>query len=286
MVKELSDKVAIVTGAGRWGTGGGRKIGIGPVIAQYLAREGAKVVLVDRTSPFEDHPSYDLATEVELEETLKHIRDEGYEAIAITGDVGIKEDVDKIMETTLKRFGRLDILVNNAGVCILQPALEMDESVFDLSLRVMVKGTFLCSRAAARIMLDQGTGGRIINISSILGKMGILFCTAYSAAKAAILGMTRVMALEWAQKKINVNAVCPGYIETHLLEGVDGVFNTGAKLLGVTPKRQRLILLNQVPYGRFGTPEDVAEVVLFLASKRAEFITGQAINVDGGTIMY
>ncbi|MFC1856604.1 SDR family NAD(P)-dependent oxidoreductase [Thermodesulfobacteriota bacterium] len=285
-MSEFAGKVAIVTGAGIRGSNENVKIGIGPTIAKCLADHGAKVVLVDITSPFNDYPQFLPPKESQLEQVADDLRKLGHESISVKGDVGIAEDVDKIMNTAIDRFGRIDILVNNAGICILQPLIEMDEKVFDLTHQVIVKGSFLCSRAAARIMIDQGEGGRIINISSILGKVGSLFCGAYSAAKAAVIGMSRVMAQEWAHHKITVNTICPGFIETHLLEGEHGVFDMGSTLLGITPEKQKKILLSQVPAGRFGIPQDVAEMVMFLSSPKAEYITGQAINVDGGTIMY
>ena len=285
-MNEFAGKVAIVTGAGIRGSNDEVKIGIGPTVAKCLADHGAKVVLVDITSPFKDYPQFLPPNENQLEQAADDLRKLGHESISVKGDVGIAEDVDKIMQTAIDRFGRIDILVNNAGICILQPLIEMDEKVFDLTYRVIVKGSFLCSKAAARIMIDQGEGGSIINISSILGKEGSLFCGAYSAAKAAIIGMSKVMAQEWAQHKITVNTICPGYIETYLLEGEHGVFDMGSKLLGITREKQKKILLSQVPVGRFGIPQDVAEMVMFLSSPKAEYITGQAINVDGGTIMY
>ena len=283
---QLAGKVAIVTGAGRGDPLGPRKPGIGAAVGKRLAEEGARVVLVDVTRPMEEYPGYVPATKDELERTVRHFQEQGYEAIGVAADVGKADDVERVMQSALERFGRIDILVNNAGACILQPMMDMDERVFDLSYRVMVKGSFLCSKSAARVMTDQGEGGRIIQISSILGKVGSLFCGAYSAAKAAIIGMSRVMAQEWAPQGINVNVVCPGYIQTHILEGEDGVFETGARLLGIDSEKEKRILLNQTPKARFGRPTDVADVACFLASKESEFITGQAINVDGGVVMY
>jgi NAD(P)-dependent dehydrogenase (short-subunit alcohol dehydrogenase family) len=161
----------------------------------------------------------------------------------------------------------------------------MDENVFDLSCRVMLKGTFLCSREAARIMIDQGQGGRIVNISSILGKTGSLFCGAYSAAKSGIIGLSRVMSQEWAAHGITVNTVCPGFIDTELLSGRGGVLDMGATLLGVDRRKQERILLSQVPLAHFGHPRDVSQLVVFLCSPAAAYITGQAINTDGGAQM-
>lgn len=284
-MNSLSGKVAVVTGAGLRGPDHESKIGIGPTIARDLAAEGAKIVLVDSTAPVAAHPSFASPSAVQLESSARHLQEAGHDAVSVDADVGSAADVTRIMKTVVDRFGRLDILVNNAGLCILQPLLEMDENVFDLSCRVMLKGTFLCSREAARIMIDQGQGGRIVNISSILGKAGSLFCGAYSAAKAGIIGLGRVMAQEWAAYGITVNTVCPGFIDTELLGGRGGVLDMGATLLGVDRKKQERILLSRVPLARFGYPGDVSKLVAFLCSPEAAYITGQAINTDGGAQM-
>ncbi len=282
----LAGKTAIITGAGRGDPDGPSMPGIGAAVAERLAEEGARVVLVDVTRPLEEYPDYVPATKEELESTVRRFREKGYEALGVAADVGRADEVERVMQAALEHFGRIDVLVNNAGACILQPMQDMDEKVFDLSYRVMVKGCFLCSKAAARIMGEQGEGGRIIQISSILGKVGSLFCGAYSAAKSAIIGMSRVMAQEWASQGINVNVVCPGYIQTHILEGKDGVFESGARLLGIDSAKEKRILLSQIPKARFGCPSEVADLVCFLSSRESEFITGQAINVDGGVVMY
>ncbi len=278
---EFSEKVVIVTGASRYGEKPGES-GIGVVIAKEFAKRGAKVVLFDLCESPSTYPLKNLPRKEDLFETVSKLRDLGYEVFGICGDVSSKDDVVKAVKKTVSKFGRLDILVNNAGICVLSPAIEMSEEIFDLSLRIMAKGTFLFSQAASKVMMNGKRGGRIINISSIIGRVPYLFCTAYAAAKSAIIGITKVMALELAPHNINVNAICPGFIETPLLSGKDGVFSQGARLLNISEKKQKRILLNQIPKGRFGEPRDVAGLCLFLASDEADFITGQAIAIDGG----
>jgi len=285
VMEVLSGKVAIVTGASLRGLDHESKAGIGLTVAMDLAAQGARIVLVDSTASVKAHPSFAPPSAAQLESSVRRLRDAGYDALGIDADVGNSADVKRLMKTAVDRFGRLDILVNNAGLCILQPVLKMDEEVFDLSCRVMLKGTFLCSREAARIMIELGNGGRIVNISSILGKTGSLFCGAYSAAKAGIIGLSRVMSQEWATHGITVNTICPGYIDTELLSGRGGILDMGATLLDIDREKQERILLGRVPLGRFGNPRDVSRMVAFLCSPDAAYITGQAINIDGGAQM-
>ena len=243
----LKDKVAIVTGAGR---------GIGRGIALMLAREGAKVVVSDL-----NHEDC-LSVVAELEK-------QGTQALALQCDVSQKEAVDKLMAEATAKFGTLDILVNNAGIYPFKPFLEMSESEWDKVINVNLKSIFLAAQAAAKIM---PAGGKIVNISSIAAFVGFSGLTHYCASKGGMNGMTRALALELAEKKINVNNVAPGAIET---PGATGAMTEEAK------KQMN----SNIPWGRMGQPEDIAAAVAFLASAGADYITGQTLVVDGGYIL-
>lgn len=243
----LKDKVAIVTGAGR---------GIGRGIALMLAREGAKVVVSDL-----NHEDC-LSVVAELEK-------QGTQALAVQCDVSQKEAVDKLMAEATAKFGTLDILVNNAGIYPFKPFLEMSESEWDKVINVNLKSIFLAAQAAAKIM---PAGGKIVNISSIAAFVGFSGLTHYCASKGGMNGMTRALALELAEKKINVNNVAPGAIET---PGATGAMTEEAK------KQMN----SNIPWGRMGQPEDIAAAVAFLASAGADYITGQTLVVDGGYIL-
>ena len=243
----LKDKVAIVTGAGR---------GIGRGIALMLARDGAKVVVSDL-----NHEDC-LSVVAELEK-------QGTQALAVQCDVSQKEAVDKLMAEATAKFGALDILVNNAGIYPFKPFLEMSESEWDKVINVNLKSIFLAAQAAAKIM---PAGGKIVNISSIAAFVGFSGLTHYCASKGGMNGMTRALALELAEKKINVNNVAPGAIET---PGATGAMTEEAK------KQMN----SNIPWGRMGQPEDIAAAVAFLASAGADYITGQTLVVDGGYIL-
>ena len=243
----LKDKVAIVTGAGR---------GIGRGIALMLAREGAKVVVSDI-----NHEDC-LSVVAELEK-------QGAQALAVQCDVSQKEAVDKLMAEATAKFGALDVLVNNAGIYPFKPFLEMSESEWDKVINVNLKSIFLAAQAAAKIM---PAGGKIVNISSIAAFVGFSGLTHYCASKGGMNGMTRALALELAEKKINVNNVAPGAIET---PGTTGAMTEEA----------RKQTSSNIPWGRMGQPEDIAAAVAFLASAGADYITGQTLVVDGGYIL-
>lgn len=243
----LKNKVAIVTGAGS---------GIGKAVALRLAEEEAKVVLNGRNKE-------------KLEKAASEIKGE---TLVIAGDVGESKDVKKLVSETIQHFGKVDILVNNAGIIRLNTVLETSEKDWDELFRVNAKGVFLCCKEVAKHMIKQGYG-KIINISSLSGKLGAPLNAAYCASKAAVILFTQSLALELAKYKINVNSVCPGgTTDTEMRLYVDNRYKElGVPNPNVAP-----------PLGKMVTPFDVAEVVLFLASAKSDMMTGQAINVTGG----
>jgi 3-oxoacyl-[acyl-carrier protein] reductase len=252
MIKvDLLGKVAIVTGSSR---------GIGRAIALALAKDGANIV-VNAVSNI-----------TKAREVAEEIESMGREALVIVADVSKKEHVESMVEQTLKRFGKIDILVNNAGVVgPTVPIQELSEEDWERVISVDLKGTFLCCRAVIPHMIRQRSG-KIVNISSIAGKEGNANMTAYCAAKAGIIGLTKALAEEVAKYGIRVNCVCPALIETELVERMD--------------TKQAEYLKSKIPLGRLGKPEEVAELVKFLVSDASDFITGQAINIDGGRGKY
>jgi 3-oxoacyl-[acyl-carrier protein] reductase len=245
----LKDRVALVTGGSR---------GIGRAIATALARAGAAVVVNYRGN----QPAAD--------ETVAAIVGAEGRAVAIQADVSQPADVDRLFKETIDRFGKIDILVNNAGITRDNLLLRMKDEDFDAVLDTNLRGLFLCTRAALRPM-TRARYGRIINITSVVGLMGNPGQANYAAAKAGIIGFTKSVAREMASRSITANAIAPGYIET--------------ELTGVLDEKLRGAILEAIPLGRLGTPEDVAGLVCFLASDAASYITGQTLAVDGGMVM-
>ena len=249
MTKTLAGKAALVTGAAR---------GIGFQIASLLAREGASVALLD------------LSPDETAGAAKKLSAESGAKTIALCGNVAIEADCADAVEKTAEAFGRLDILVNNAGITKDNLALRMKEGDFDAVISVNLKGAFLMAKAASRIMLKQRSG-RIINISSVVGQMGNAGQVNYSASKAGLIGLTKSLARELASRDVLVNAVAPGFILTKMTEGLKD------------EAKQKL--LEMIPLGRLGKPEDVAQAALFLAGDGSAYITGQVIAVNGGIYM-
>jgi 3-oxoacyl-[acyl-carrier protein] reductase len=247
---DLAGKVAVVTGAGR---------GIGAAIAGAFAAAGADVVVADL-----NHES--------AQQTADRLTDLGRRALAVTADVGVSLQVSQLFDTVQTEFGRVDILVNNAGVWFRKPFLEIADSEWDLVLTTNLKGTFLCTQAAARMMMPQ-KHGCIINVASHAG----LFYSRgqgahYAASKAGIIQLTRVLAFELGPFQIRINAIAPGGINTAA---------SPAGTMEVTPNRESG---STNPLGRRGEPRDIADAALFLASPMASFITGQTLVVNGGSI--
>lgn len=271
----LSGKVALVTGAGR-------PKGLGQAIARKLAANGAAVMLHDRGEVAGDlAPAHGVGVVADLDATAQAIRsDTGAEIATITGDLMVEPEIEAVVAATVERFGRLDILINNAGVGYLfGPLVEMEASHLDTVLGVNLRAPHLATKYAARAMIAQGGGGRIVNIASQAAKSGFAFATAYTASKHGLVGLTRAAAAELAPHGITVNAVCPNHVTTGL-----GVWQNDfmSKARGETLEEYMAGMKARIPLGRPGLPEDTAEAVAFLCSDAAGYITAEAMNVSGG----
>jgi 3-oxoacyl-[acyl-carrier protein] reductase len=245
---KLKGRVALITGAAQ---------GIGKSVALLLAQNGADIVVSDINLE-------------KAEETAKEIESIGSKAIAIKVDVANLKDVERMVESILEKFGKIDILVNNAGITRDKLILRMTEEDWDAVLNVNLKGTFNCTKAVVRHMAKQRSG-KIVSIASVVGEMGNAGQVNYAASKAGVIGLTKTIAREFAQRRINVNAIAPGYIETPMTE--------------VLPEKVKEELKRLIPMERLGKPEDVAEAVLFLVSEESNYITGHVLNVNGGIYM-
>ena len=279
---DLNGKVAIVTGAGG-------KNGIGRAIATRLAAEGADVVVTDISQSVEAIREVDMRDGWEgLPSVVKEIEAMGRQSLGLFSDVSDSAQVDGMLEAVLDHFGKVDILVNNAGSRPGKdrvPVIELEEEAFDEVMRVNVRVTYLCSRALARHMVERGNGGKIISISSGAGKKGIARYAAYCASKFAIVGFTQALAQELASDKINVNAICPGLVDT---ERVDFIASALAPE-GESSEEHRAMMIRErnlrVPMGRVAVGEDIANMAAFLASNQSDYVTGLSISVSGGSEM-
>lgn len=274
----LNGKVALVTGAGG-------ENGIGRAIATRLAKEGADVAVND----IAEHPyAADNPAWQGLPDVVREIEAMNQHAISVIADVSDAKQVADMVDTTVAHFGKLDILVNNAGTKAGRDrvaVVDLAEVDWDRVQRVNVKGVFLCCQAVARHLIAQGTGGKIINISSIAGKRGTALYAAYCASKFAVIGLTQSLANELATYQINVNAICPSLVDT------ERVGHLAAALMpkDMSPTEQREAFTQQatelVPLGRLAEGTDVAKMAAFLASDEAAYLTGVSVDVAGGAFM-
>jgi len=244
---KLTEKVAIVTGGSK---------GIGRAIALALGEAGAKVVIAARTKNL-------------IEETANEIIKRGGSAIAVPVDVKKIEDIEMMADTAVNKFGRIDILVNNAGIAPMKKTIDLTLEDWNEFMDVNLKSIFWACRTVGKKMIEQKKG-KIINVSSVLGKMASNISLHYCASKAGIIQMTRALALEWARFNINVNAIAPGFVDTEMT------------LAQQTDEAHQKWLMFKIPFKRLGKPEEIAPLAVFLASGASDYITGETIVIDGG----
>jgi len=269
----LAGKVALVTGAGRSG-------GLGEAIAQRLAAEGAAVVVTDLAAADAHLPADRIGSTQGIDEVVSAIRAAGGRAAGCTLDVRDETQAESAVAFAVRQFGALDILVNNAGVgYLMQPLIDMPRDRWETVLGVNLTGAFLCSQAAARQMILQGRGGRIINIASVAAKSGSLHLAAYAASKHGLIGLTRSAALELGPHGITVNAVCPNHVTTQL-GAVQNAYRAAQR--GQSVDEYLAEMRGRIPLGRVGLAADTAKACAFLCSAEANYITGESMNVSGG----
>ncbi|MEM7252692.1 MAG: glucose 1-dehydrogenase [Pseudomonadota bacterium] len=258
MTEDLSEQVALVTGAAR---------GIGRAIAHQIAKQGADVAVADLRAD-------------QLKETVSLVEQTGRRAIALTVDVTKLPDVERMIEETVRQLGRLDILFNNAGVIKIHDPLSVTEADWDQVMDVNAKAVFFCAQAAGRHMLEN-SGGKIINTASIAARVGTPDSVAYGASKAAVMSITRSLGLAWARKGVAVNAIAPGMVDTDMWAQID---EETAEMRGLKRGEPKARRIRHITNGRAATPENVAAMAGFLASPAADHITAQTFNVDGGDV--
>ena len=266
---ELDGKVAIVTGAGRLR-------GIGRATAVDLASLGADVVLTGTGRDPDRYPDDEKVVGwKDIESTADQVREQGRRVLTLIVDVTNREQVQMMVDRTLEEFGRVDILIPNAAFARgpdRVPMVELDAEIFQKVVDIKVTGTYLCAKAAAKVMIDRGEGGKIVNISSVAGKRGSVNTLAYNAANFAVVGMTQSMAKELGPHGINVNCVCPGAVDTFRMD-----------VLGRGERWEQMA--HDTPIGRHGTDEEVGGFITYLCTEAASWIHGQSININGGTMM-
>jgi NAD(P)-dependent dehydrogenase (short-subunit alcohol dehydrogenase family) len=257
----LANRTALITGAGK---------GIGRAVALAYAREGAAIVLVARTAS-------------DLENVAQEIRGAGGRALAVPADVSNEAQLANVVEQAKKTFQHVDVLVNNAGGNELGAIDKMDPERWWNQIEVHLKATYLLSRAFVPMMVER-KWGRVINVSSRLGKIGRPLSTSYCSAKHAMIGFTRALALEVAESNVTVNAICPGVVDTPLM---DGIFRQTSKAWGITPEAARTrIIEQQIPQKRLISVDELVPSFLFFASEDSARITGEAMNVSSGSVMH
>jgi 3-hydroxybutyrate dehydrogenase len=259
MTKRLDGKVAIVTGASR---------GIGKAIAGRFAQEGAKIVLNART-------------EAPLQAAADELRTEGATVFAHAADVTDRAAVESLIEATIETFGQIDILVNNAGVYIASPFMAYDFDDFSHVVNANLYSVFHMTQAVLKGMVERQSG-RIINIASTAGKWGSRNQSAYNASKHAVIGLTRCLALEMASNNITVNAICPWFVETDM---IDTALEDHAGFAGATPEQVKQVMLNTGVKKRLIQPDEVAHMAVYLASDESDMVNGQSFTIDGGYTM-
>lgn len=268
-MKELSGKVAIVTGAGRMR-------GIGRATAVRLAELGAHVVVTGTGRDPKTFPDDEKkANWKDIESTAEQVRAHGVKALTLIVDVTDQAQVENMINATISEFSNVDILINNAAAPIGDdrvPIIEVQPDVFQRVIDIKIRGTYLCTQAFLKANLKQNNGGKIVNISSTAGKRGVPNTFAYNAANFAIVGMTQSAAKELGPNNINVNCVCPGATET-------------ARMDELQKRGQMDIIAEQTPIGRNGTDEEVGHLVAHLCTEATSWITGQSININGGTVV-
>ncbi len=269
-MKPLEGKLAIVTGAGR-------RRGIGRHIALALARQGADVVVTGSGRPPESFPADEQEMGWrDIESVAAEVRSLGRRALPLVIDITKPDEVQGLVDQTRREFGRIDILVNNAAAGRGRdrvPLVQLEESEWRRVIEVNLTGTFLVTKAVGRALIEQGEGGRIVNISSIAGRQGLPSFGAYAVTKAGLILFTQVLAVEMAPHHVNVNCVCPGLVDTYRMEDV------------TRPGPIRDAVMRTTPLGREARPEEIGELAAFLCGPDAAYIHGQTINIDGGRVM-
>jgi meso-butanediol dehydrogenase/(S,S)-butanediol dehydrogenase/diacetyl reductase len=274
MYTDLAGKVAIVTGSGR-------AKGLGEAMARRLAAEGCRVVLSDiGTARGAEIPADAIGSNAELERIVGDIRAAGGEAIGVTCDVLEERQVEALVARAVQQYGRLDVMVNNAGIgYLMKPIVEMSQSEWDAVLGVNLRGVFFGIKYAAKQMIAQGGGGRIINIGSQASKSGFPFAAPYVSSKHGVVGLTRTAAIELGPQRITVNTICPNHVTTGLGDWQNKFFSAAT---GRSEEKYLADMKARIPLGRPGLQEDIAKACAFLASGEADYITGEAMNVSGG----
>ena len=272
----LTNKVALVTGAGG-------EHGMGRAIAVRLAKEGANVVVNDLKSNPKNSSSWSG-----LPDVVKEIETLGKKALSVEADVSVASQVNDMIQQTIQTFNKIDILVNNAAsspVLDRVPVIELKEDVWDYVLRINAKGTFLCCKAVSQILIKQGYGGKIINMSSVSGINGVANFGAYCASKFAVRGLTQVLAKELGPHDIQVNAICPGMIETERTQEIAKALSKEGVSIEEFIQEDKKRVIATTPLGKIATPNDIAQIAAFLASSESNMITGKSFTVDGGATM-